>query len=554
VDKTLRLVQICKRSDRLYLIIFLCVRFWGSSINTAESERNVRAFQNLRSAWVERVQSSSFTFLGMEIECDTLASAVMNGLKQELTAQVPTFTRDSIVENDGAFVIVISSIYVPLQNFRNFMKELESNSPVVFKNSKTLEVLGVAVPLSQIDNIIERHGGSNVLLSQLPYEVFLLDLAQSSELRAKDPQWMFKDEDVLSKFSGGEFPDHVIQLDPDQVQQAHFMLPMNYLELSATPIGVFLRQISRPELNKKPQKIEARGTSRLTPLDIDVVGVTTHRRKSVQELLKSIRTFLGTEIAITVVVQSKSTFRWKRLSRRYGAKFIHVPEDTGLSASRNIGVRAGSKKLVFLMDDDFQIDDRCRLMSALTVLDENPGISILGGNLLDVDDWGDPEEDEKSQGFAMKLLSGPPDLLWVRLEDMPRTRTFIAPDIYFEQCDIVDNFALIRRDAVFGRGVFWEDEIKINSEHQEFYLRMNLAGEGTVARTNALKVRNVRVQDKKFRKMRFRQDFFFTYFDKWHLHSFEILGERSRVRAQDGHHFYMERGSRTPNKVRRLNH
>lgn len=279
--------------------------------------------------------------------------------------------------------------------------------------------------------------------------------------------------------------------------------------------------------------------------EVDVIGVTTNRYRSVRELLRSIRSYWGWEVNICLVAQTPQTARWSALATKFKAEIVHVAKDTGLSASRNIAVDRTHRPIVFLVDDDFQIDDRSKLKEALTILAHRPEVSILGGNLLDVAHWRTPRSREVSQGFAMRLIPSRKSVRWLRLEDAPRNREFISGSAYIEECDIVDNFAAFKRQAVFDRGIRWNNRLKIGAEHQDFYIRVQRAGNIRVFRTNLLKVRNVRIQPPTFRKMRSRADLFFSaFFKDLGLDGFEIVGERERGIAQDGGSIHIPRDGR----------
>ena len=135
----------------------------------------------------------------------------------------------------------------------------------------------------------------------------------------------------------------------------------------------------------------------------------------------------------------------------------------------------------------------------------------------------------------MKARRKPKRVTWTRLEDLPRERHYVDYCTYLEGCDIVDNFALFRRETTFDTGVTWDPHLKIGAEHQDLYLKFLDLGDITVARTNALKVRNVRIQSKAFRGKRNRQDQFFAHFFRAHgLDSWAITGGWSRVMCVDG--------------------
>lgn len=322
--------------------------------------------------------------------------------------------------------------------------------------------------------------------------------------------------------------------DPLQAPRVARFLPLGYYLNEPCILGAYGRLMRDPTCRVE-SRLEGKHAKPFSLQDIDVIAVTTDRWRSVYELLKSIRRFIGDQVAITIVVQSPRTIKWALLAKRFDATFIHVDFDTGLSACRNIAVEATNRSLVWLMDDDFQIDERCRTNEVLQILAQDKRWDVVGGNLLDAVTWKTARQDEVSQGFAMKLISGPPEVLWVRLEDLPRTRDFINPITYTEECHIVDNFALFRRDTTFAKGIRWNPQLKINAEHQDLYLTIAATGEIKIVRTNALKVRNVRVQSRRFRQLRNRNHQFFNFFFQHQaMRSFIILGGWSRTMSANG--------------------
>lgn len=366
-----------------------------------------------------------------------------------------------------------------------------------------------------------------------------LDDAQVVASPADDPDWLFKPNDSWWLPRSRRNQLMLAKVDWERLSPTYLSRPMWFLERDNCPMGALLRLIDGPKHRKSLD--ESPPAQDYRPRDIDVIAVTTDRYSCVKELLKSLRHFLPSELRITIVVQTPSNRRWRRLASRFDARFLHVDNDSGLAWSRNLALSSTDRPLVFLMDDDFQVDKRCRLEDALAILNGQQDIAVLGGNLLDTHHWGDPESAEVSQGFAMTMLSETPDVVWRRLEDAPRERNYVDPFDYFEYCDIVDNFALFRRSAVFEK-VQWNPALKIGAEHQDLYIRMKHWNIARVARTNTLKVRNVRVQSRRFRTMRSRIDKYFSrFFTDLNLRSFQIVGERRRVLAQDGGHAFADR-------------
>lgn len=468
-----------------------------------------------------------------------LASQWCRLLSQHHETQSSAETREATHPGDTGFrgiLIRVSTAFLPLPGLLSLARQsLTGEDDVVavdYLGETIAEISHATHP--QVDLVIATAAQD---LDKEAHRIVTLEQDQVMSGPPSDPNWLFRPNDTWL------LPDRTIKqlaavrVDWDKVKPSYTRRPLWFVQEDNCPLGALLRIA---EFNNHLLQ-EPISSPSFTPRDIDVIAVTTDRFSSVRELLASIRRFLPSELRVTVVAQTPATPAWRRLARRFDARLIHVEEDRGLSFSRNLAVASTDRPIVFLMDDDFQIDSRCRLTDALTILNNHDEIAVLGGNLLDVTHWKEPSSAEVSQGFAMKMLQGPPDIVWRRLEDGPRNRHYVNPFDYFEYCDIVDNFALIRRETVFDI-VEWNPALKIGAEHQDLYIRLKSKGIGAVARSNTLKVRNVRVQSRRFQRMRARVDQFFPrLFSDLGLRSFHILGERKRITAQDNGHVLADR-------------
>lgn len=482
---------------------------------------------------------SAPTFTGLPHTPEQLAKA--HYPREASSDRKPIITHEGIRTFER--VVAIAPNLLPLPGFLELLHQPEGDQEFVVRNVNGN--FPVAIVCYE-DTLRALARGEKTL--ELPHKP--LESSEVFASRDQDPSWLFAVKDdwriPLDTFRTAKV------LDVGDVTQgrAYMYWPLWFIEQLNAPIGAFARSLTIGTDGEAP--LAKPDSDHYTLHDIDVIAVTTDRWKSVQKLLASTRQQLGDGVGITIAVQSRSSVRWRWLARRYRATLLHVAEDSGLAWSRNHAVNNTHRPLIFLMDDDFQLDERCLINDALNILELYPEISVLGGNLLDVETWGDGRGAEVSQGFAMKMITGEPDIAWLRLEDAPRQRHFINPVHYIEYADIVDNFALMKRKDVFDQGVFWNPELKIGAEHQDLYIRLKRIGKATVARTNALKVRNVRVQSRRFRAMRSRVDRFFEiFFRDLGLGSFTIVGERQRVRAQDGGHAYLENTQLIPRYIQR---
>jgi glycosyltransferase involved in cell wall biosynthesis len=426
----------------------------------------------------------------------------------------------------------MSPFYTAMPSLGPYLASTNVLAPMVLTNESNQEIIAVIAPLSKGEGITALTDAAAGAESSGEFAAHLVhtqnilrsEKADSGDFFTAQDAW-FQSEKKLREIL-------FVRIEWTSLPSEFAALPFWYLKGANSPIGVMAR-LAQPT-SPEPYETGVPLRDPLTPSDIDVVAVTTHRYSNVRELVRSIRRQLGDSLRITVVIQSKKTWKWTRLGRRYKANFLHVEEDRGLSWSRNHGVRHTDRRLVFLMDDDFQIDDRCRLVDALAIMNRCPSISVLAGNLLDVGRFKASRDEEISQSYAMHLHEEGSSATWYRVQDGPRERVFLSPTDYIEHVDIVDNFALIRREDTFDRGVFWNPELKISAEHPDIYMRMKRLGGIKIARTNALKVRNVRLQDRKFRLMRQRRDFTRVFLRYWSLKSFVVVGEFSSFLASDG--------------------
>lgn len=500
---------------------------------------------NLRAGWYRTLNAdatSSIRFVASEASagrCHSVAELIaLHAHSPLLTGAAEDHDRGG---EDGSepILVLMAPDHLPLQPARALAASLGQGRVRAVRSAEhdgVIAAIGSAASLRRIsaDGSTTSRNGAADAIEQAPIgDDLILDTGRKDDSGLFDPDdaWHLPDATIRS-FA-------FVRLSGRPLAAARAALPFEFILGLNAPIGALARSLQDGGVGRPVRGVP----SRLSRSDIDVIAVTTDRYRCVAELLGSIRTVLGSDPTVTVVVQAPSSLRWRRLARRHDATLVHVEADSGLAWSRNLAVDLTSRPLVLLMDDDFQLDERCRIDDALAILDHRPDITVLGGNLLDVDTWSDGRDREVSQGFAMRLIGGPPDVVWLRLEDAPRRREFVSLADYIEVADIVDNFALFRRSEVFDRGVRWNPALKIGAEHQDLYIRLRALGDARsgVARTNALKVRNVRVQSPGFRRLRGRTDQFFAiFFRDLGLSSFRIVGERLRVRSEDGGHVWQQ--------------
>jgi len=104
---------------------------------------------------------------------------------------------------------------------------------------------------------------------------------------------------------------------------------------------------------------------------------TFERPYALKRLVASVRRFYPA-LAIVVVDDSREPAPLE------GVRTVVLPYDTGISEGRNQGLRHVETRYVLLLDDDFVFYRHTRLAPALALMDENPGIDIMGGVVVDL--------------------------------------------------------------------------------------------------------------------------------------------------------------------------
>ena len=154
-----------------------------------------------------------------------------------------------------------------------------------------------------------------------------------------------------------------------------------------------------------------------------------------------------------------------RIIKIPGVQWIRYPFDLGLSYVRNRMIEDCRTENVVLMDDDFVVDEECRIENMLNVLDENPNLGIVAGLVRHKNGYAYNWTGE----LHKKVLSSGKTAFDVRklTSDWELTKK----GVWFRRSHLVYNFFAARRDFLLQHK--WDDEIKIVAEHLEFFLSLH---------------------------------------------------------------------------------
>jgi hypothetical protein len=173
-------------------------------------------------------------------------------------------------------------------------------------------------------------------------------------------------------------------------------------------------------------------------------------------------------VGITTYLRPQSLERLQDSIRRFYPDLPIVVEDTGsnLSRGRNRLIGAVTTPLVLLCEDDFEFDERTRVDRLFEVLDHDPEIEGVGGELFEPRGRACWAHDFHHRGDEIVACPA--------VEPPRRTPGGVA----YQPCRLIFNFGLFRR-TLFER-VAWDEELPLN-EHLDFYWRVSHSRSGKMA-------------------------------------------------------------------------
>jgi GT2 family glycosyltransferase len=194
--------------------------------------------------------------------------------------------------------------------------------------------------------------------------------------------------------------------------------------------------------------------------------VTLERPDAAQRFVRSARRMFP-DVPVYVAEQSRTLGPMEEFYAAERVTVIRVPFDAGLSASRNALVEAMDVDYLALCDDDFILGPATSFTTAIRVLEQDGELGIVGGKLHDYDGATESirnwemffDHDETNQRFTATPIYNYP----------PMARQVAGETVYL--CDAVLNFSVFRR-SIFSTGIRWEEGIKVNGEHEDFYLNL----------------------------------------------------------------------------------
>jgi len=204
---------------------------------------------------------------------------------------------------------------------------------------------------------------------------------------------------------------------------------------------------------------------------LSVVFVTFSRDEAAVRFVSSLRKFYP-DLPVLVADQNGPTEGMKRFYHQNKVSVLWLPSDCGLSFARNRAFEQVQTPYVLLADDDFIISQMTNLQSAVEILEQDRRIGFLGGRLIDIRTASDGAKVRYLRRWEkyLFLVEQLKTLISVPIDYLPLQSKRIAGHEIF-LCDMTLNWGLMRR-AVFSNTIRWDERIKINGEHEDFFLSL----------------------------------------------------------------------------------
>jgi glycosyltransferase involved in cell wall biosynthesis len=249
-------------------------------------------------------------------------------------------------------------------------------------------------------------------------------------------------------------------------------------------------------------------------LPITLLFVTIGRNQSVKRFVISVRRYFP-NLHVIAVDQNSKTDEMIRFYEGYKIRVIWVPFDCGLSYARNRGIEEVETPYALLADDDFIFTEKTNVQAALDVLENDPELGFIGGSIIDIRT--DPDNAEirylrRWEKFFL-ICERTKTLITIPIDYLPlQTRLVAGHTIYL--CDMTSNWGLFRM-KLFDGTMRWDEDIKINGEHEDFFLSLKENCSWRVGYLPRLQCDHQQTYQSEYHKLRSRQTGRSLFGRKW---------------------------------------
>lgn len=219
------------------------------------------------------------------------------------------------------------------------------------------------------------------------------------------------------------------------------------------------------KVTKPTKKVEFKDRMRIA------IGIKTFLREEMLfKTLDSIEHNFPYPYKIYIADDSPASYRkehrYSELERK-GHQILRLSYNSGVSVGRNAIIDEAKEDYILIMDDDFLIEDPASIINMKRVLDHHEKIGVCAGMLFleNGQHWG---TERYNQGLTLEIEDG----ILYRWSHNREVQEFYG--VKFLYADQVVNFFLARREMF--KDVRWDDAIKTEYEHMDFFIRLKDTG------------------------------------------------------------------------------
>ncbi|MGE5269130.1 MAG: glycosyltransferase [Thiohalocapsa sp.] len=224
-------------------------------------------------------------------------------------------------------------------------------------------------------------------------------------------------------------------------------------------------------------------------------------------------------VPIYVADQSQDHRAMSNFYKDHDVHQIRMAYDAGLSASRNRLMAEIVQDYVWLCDDDHLLYGDSRFDEAIAILEAEPEIAVVGGRIFEVNrnvlrKWHWEmflHRDERNGVLTVVPI----------YHAAPILRRLGRIEFYL--CDAVHNFAIFRR-SVFNGTVKWDERLKINGEHEDFYLNLKYNSPYRAAYLPTMAGFHLPAAAVDYPDLRSRTEFWRYFKRKWNVNQYVEVG------------------------------
>ena len=229
---------------------------------------------------------------------------------------------------------------------------------------------------------------------------------------------------------------------------------------------------------------------------VDFLIPTLDRPKCLDNLLSSIEIYYP-EVNIYIADQGHGDENIIHKSFRTSL-FRLIIVDGGLSYARNYLVDQTENKYLLFLEDDFVFINRTDIKKMIDILESNAKIGVVGGMVIENGQEIHFEHKWDKQGRTLR-----------HIPDGDNYKEFKG--IKYKETESVLNFTLFRREVF--NDVRWDEDIKINGEHTDFFLRLKET-DWKIVYTPEVVIETRKIDTPEYRGMRRRKEFLKLMFQK----------------------------------------